>query len=340
MNPRPPFLTILRAGQIVAWLFVLGLTIRAWQTPPFADRPDWNALGIKVTEGRAYRERPGLRRTLDVYAPSVSASPLPGGRLRPAVLFLHGGSWIGGALAAVRFDANNLAVRLAREGMVVFAIDYSLARPGHPSWPGVVADLREAVRWVRRNSAEFDVDPGKIAAIGQSSGGHLAALIGTLPEERGADGVSSRVQAVVTLYAPSDLAVLAQVRQLPHDPMHTFLGDRSPASSDRAAEASPINHVSADDPPFLLIHGTDDLWVPLDQSVRMTSALALAGVPRRLITVNQARHGFETRLETPAPRDLLPDILAFLENAWNISSVAVRLSLIADSMHFVAACKR
>ena len=108
-------------------------------------------------------------------------------------------------MTAFRYDSRNAVVRLAQRGMVVFAIDYRLARPGSPSWPAVVDDLREAVRWVRRHSGEFGVDPGRIAVMGQSSGGHLASLLATLPDEPGPDGVSSRVQAVVSFYGPSDL---------------------------------------------------------------------------------------------------------------------------------------
>jgi acetyl esterase/lipase len=160
--------------------------------------------------------------------------------------------------------------------------------------------------------------------LGISAGAHLASLLGTLAEETGPDGVSSRVQAVVSFYGPSDLARLMSSRRLSHEPVRTLLGDGPSRSADLAAEASPISHVTHDDPPFLLLHGSDDRWVPLDQSIRMASTLAIVGVPHRLIVIPGARHGFGLTVEYPAHRDLLPDIVGFLENVWNISSVAAQ----------------
>ncbi len=322
---------VIKSGcKVTAWLALVLLTLWSWQAPPIASRPDWNELGISLEEGKVYRASGSRRLTLDVYRPAArgnASSP----RLRPALIVLHGGSWNGGSMTAFRDDPRKVVIRLAHQGLVVFAIDYRLARPGQPSWPSVIGDLREAVRWVRRRSSEYGVDPAKVAVMGQSSGGHLAALLGTLPEDRGPDGVSSRVQAVVGLYGPSDLPGLIRSRRLPHEPARILLGEITSAGADRAALASPIEHVTPDDPPMLLIHGSDDGWVPLDQSVRMASALAIARVPHRLIIVDGARHGFETLIESPRRRDLLPEILAFLETAWNSSSVAVRANLSGDS---------
>jgi acetyl esterase/lipase len=304
--------------HVIASLGVIALTVWAWRTPAIADRPDWGALGISLSEGRVYRTVGSRRLALDVYRPSNGSNASGSERLRPAILAIHGGSWNGGSKTAYGYDPRNIVIRLAQRGLVVFAIDYRLARPGSPTWPAVLDDLREAVRWLRRHSDEFGIDSGRIAVMGQSSGGHLASLLATLPEEKGPDGVSSRVQAVVSFYAPSDLAGLMSARHLTHEPARAFLGDAASGPSDRALEASPIEHVTPDDPPMLLIHGTDDAWVPLDQSVRVAESLSRAGVPHRLIVVNEARHGFETMLKEPMDRDLLPEILAFLESVWKM----------------------
>jgi acetyl esterase/lipase len=302
--------------QLIAWLGVIAVSVWAWRTPPIADRPDWSTFGISLDEGRVYRTVGSRRVMLDVYRPTKSSNAPGSDRLRPAVLAIHGGAWIGGSRAAYRYDTQKIVARLAERGLVVFAIDYRLATPGSSSWPSVLDDLREAVRWLRRHSGEFGIDPGRIAVMGQSSGGHLASLLAMLPEEKGPDGVSSQVQAVVSLYGPSDLPSLVSSRHLAHEPAYTFLGDASSGPSNRGAEASPIEHVSPGDPPTLLIHGADDGWVPLDQSVRMAKALDRAGVPHRLIVVAGVRHGFETLLEDPVNRDLLPEIIAFLETVW------------------------
>jgi acetyl esterase/lipase len=307
---------LLICSHFTAWIAVVALSVWAWRTPPIADEPDWNALGISRSESIVYRADGARRLRLEVYRPSQTANGRDLARLRPAVLAIHGGSWIAGSMTAFRYDAGKMAVRLAQRGFVVAAIDYQLARPHSPSWPGVIDDLREAVRWLRRHSTEYGIDPDRIAVMGQSSGGHLAAVLGTLPESRGLDGVSSRVQAIIDLYGPSDLAGLMSSRRLTHEPARSLLGDAVSRSSKLTAQASPLEQITADMPPTLLIHGDDDAWVPLDQSVRMAQALDRVGVPNKLIVIPGARHGFETALEVPVKRDLVPEIVDFLERAW------------------------
>jgi acetyl esterase/lipase len=166
--------------------------------------------------------------------------------------------------------------------------------------------------------------------MGASAGGHLAALLGTLPDgpvalegQRApapaspADAASARVQAVIDFYGPSDLAELSELRPKAGEAVALFLGGAPRDVPDRYASASPVRHVTGDDPAMLLIHGDGDLLVPLDQSRRLASALDAAGVPHRLIVVPGARHGFDLQVGS---RDLLPEILAFLESAWNVKS--------------------
>jgi dipeptidyl aminopeptidase/acylaminoacyl peptidase len=86
----------------------------------------------------------------------------------------------------------------------------------------------------------------------------------------------------------------------------------------RARAASSLEHVSRDDAPTLLVHGSDDRWVSLEQSRRMAESLSQAGVPGRLVVVEGARHGFELLVQFPETRDLLPEILAFLDSVWQV----------------------
>jgi acetyl esterase/lipase len=318
-------------SRLIVWLGVTLLTVWAAATAPTVHSPDWAAIGVSLEKDRVYRTIDSRRATLDVYRPADVMDALGSGRLRPAVIAVHGGSWIGGSKTTFRHDSQYTVIRLAQGGMCVFAIDYRLARPGSPSWPAVVEDLRAAVRWVRDHAAEFGVDPSRIVVFGQSAGGHLAALLATLPDERADDEVSSRVQAVISFYGPTDLVGLVSARRLAHDPAFTLLGNPGSSLAEGAAEASPVRHVTEDDPPMLLIHGSDDAWVPLDQSVTMATALAKAGVPHRLIVVEGARHGFESFVGGPKRRDLLPEIFAFLESVWNISTVAAAPNSCCDN---------
>src|SRR5208283_1876477 len=115
-----------------------------------------------------------------------------------------------------------------------------------------------------------------------------------------------------------DLADLVTVRHLSNDPAWQLLGQDPPHWLARARTASPLEHVSRDDSPTLLIHGTDDRWVPLEQSQRMAESLSQAGVLNRLIVVPGARHGFELPVRFPETRDLLPEILVFLDSVWQV----------------------
>jgi acetyl esterase/lipase len=304
--------------RVLAWgalLAATGLLVRAEVERPRVPE------GVVAYTDLVYRRDGDRRMRLDVYEPT--GPPPPGGR--PAVLAIHGGGWRGGSKAAY----GRMAAALAQRGYVVAAVDYTLSRPGRPSWPTNLEDIRAAVRWLRLHAADYGVDPGRIAAMGASAGGHLAALLGTLPDgpidgagqrapaplSASPDVVSARVQAVIDFYGPSDLAAMADLRQKAEGAVTLFLGGTPGDVPDRYEAASPIRHVTPDDPPMLLIHGDDDLLVPLGQSQSLASALDAAGVPHRLIVVPGARHGFDFQVGS---LDLLPEILAFLESGWNV----------------------
>jgi acetyl esterase/lipase len=253
---------------------------------------------------------------LDIYSPPIQDHPSSDQSRYSAVLAIHGGSWIGGSKA----EYGPRVARLARHGYVVFVADYRLARSGLPSWPEALDDLREAVRWIRIHADEYHVDPERIVALGSSAGGHLAALLGTFPPPAQPSGASCRVRAVVNFYGPSDLVALAEGRDLANDPVRLLAGAASAGVRARLREASPIIHVTGDDAPMLLIHGSDDRWVPPEQSRWMAESLARAGVKHQLLLVPGARHGFELVVGAPEKRDLLPEILAFLEKMWHYPS--------------------
>ncbi len=298
----------------LGWVSVVGLSARLWFHDPLLTAQTAGREHQSILRNRVYRMTAFGTAKLDVYLPPNRTVLAGGSGLHLGVLAIHGGSWIGGSKSAY---GPQLA-RLARHGYVVFAADYQLARPGKPSWPGALEDLREAVRWIRRHADEFLVDPDRLVAFGSGSGAHLALLLGTFPPDHEPGGISSRVQAVVSMYGPADLADLVTGRHLSNDPARQFLGQDLPDWLARAGAASPLEHVSPDDSPTLLVHGSDDRWVPLEQSQRMAESLAQAGVLDRLIVVPGARHGFELLVEFPETRDLLPEILAFLDSVWQV----------------------
>jgi acetyl esterase/lipase len=306
------------------WVALTAVTAWVWVISDRAFRRAEVPSSVVLSKDVAYRVIDGRRLSLDVYLPPGGAGPALPGPARPAILAIHGGSWIGGSKRLFRPSPRNThptAIRMAESGFVVIAADYRLARAGAPGWPAALDDLREAVRWARRHADELRIDPNRIAALGQSAGGHLAALLGTSADE------GSRVQAIVNFYGPSDLErlPLERVRLLPHEPVHVFLGLAATDPSGKARDASPVQHVRGDTAPMLLIHGTRDLWVPIEQSEELAKTLDAAGVLHQLIRIEGARHGFEAEVndpevQDPRHRDLLPRIFAFLQSVWNAHS--------------------
>jgi len=302
---------------VLAWAGLVGVTgLLVHAEVQRADIPE----GVEASLDIVYRRAGDREAKLDVYVPTAEAPP--GGR--PAILAIHGGGWRGGS----KTDFGRMAARLTRHDYVVVSVEYLLSKPGSPSWPANFEDVREAVRWVRRHADGYGIDPDRIVAMGASAGGHLSALLGTypdgpvaaagLPSPRGgmpanSKAVSARVQAVIDLYGPTDLRGLIESRKQTGGPLHLFLGGGPDRFPGRFEAASPVRHVSSDDPPMLFIHGADDPLVPVAQSEALASALNAAGVPNHLIVIEGARHGFDLKV---GGRDLVPEVIAFLDAAW------------------------
>jgi acetyl esterase/lipase len=251
----------------------------------------------RVLLGVPFAAIPGVRPLeFDLYLPPESSEP------RPVVVFLHGGGWRLGsrhaAGPAYRGVSPTPFERLAQAGIGVASVDYRLS--GEATWPAQLHDAKAAVRFLRARAAELGIDPARIAAWGESAGGHLAELLGltgddaALEGEVGIVGTSSRVSAVVAWYAPSDLVgFAADALADPADATTReaqLLGAAPSTVPGRAAQASPVTHVSADAPPFLLLHGAADRFVPCVQSERLYTALLEAGVEVEFDVYEDADH--------------------------------------------------
>ncbi len=213
------------------------------------------------------------------------ARPRRGTGLFPAVLVLHGGGWTAGS----RKYCRPVILELARHGHVAVAASYRLA-PRH-RFPAQLHDARCAVRWLRAHAARHRIDPQRIAALGFSSGGHLACLLGTASNLEGDGcqaGHSSRVQLVVAYYPVTDLASLDK-GYLHTLVLKNLLGRVTPET---CAEASPMTHACRRCPPTLLLHGTADWVVPPSQSRDFAKKLRTVGAAVELHLLDGAGHGF------------------------------------------------
>lgn len=200
-----------------------------------------------------------------------------------AVLVIHGGGWEGGD----RDDMDSFCERLAEHGYVAVTVDYRDA-PAY-TFPAQLHDIQQAVRWLRNKAESLRVEPDRIGVLGYSAGGHLAALLGSVGEGDPLDvphgGADTRVRAVVSGAGPTDLRKYEGGDLVPQ-----FIGGSQEQMPDAFALASPITHVSANDPPMFFYHGTFDTLVPSDHSEDMKKALDAAGVPAELYLLSGLGH--------------------------------------------------
>lgn len=206
----------------------------------------------------------GVALKMDIYYPEAADEAVP------AIISVHGGAWIYGD----KSGGTEVTVipELVARGYLVAAVNYRLS-PEH-EFPAHIEDVKCAVRHLRANAAEYGIDSSRIGAFGHSAGGHLVALLGTSDPSSGLEGScgysdqSSRVQAVADLSGPADLAILLSdvdfvlyIEQIFDTKAEEVFGTRDP-NSEIISKASPITHVTNDDPPFLIVHGDEDVLVP------------------------------------------------------------------------------
>ena len=229
--------------------------------------------GEKISRKLLFASPQGHNLYLDLYVPT-------GSRPAPVVVWIFGGSWKYGS------NGYHLNLRdLTSSGVAVASIQYRLSQTA--KYPAQLDDCRAAVQWLRSNGARYGIDPTQIGLSGESAGGHLAALLGTV------EG-APRIRAVCVLYPPTNLVTLGRQYEKPSKPsdIDKLLGGRIEAKLALAKEASPVTHVSASSPPFLIFHGADDKLVPLEQSEELQRRLRQSGVESRLVVVPGKGHWF------------------------------------------------
>ncbi|MFZ1179321.1 MAG: alpha/beta hydrolase [Mycobacterium sp.] len=192
----------------------------------------------------------------------------------PVLFQIPGGAWTTGNK---RGQAHPLMSHLAELGWICVAINYR--HSPRNTWPDHIIDVKRALAWVKAHIAEYGGDPDFIAITGGSAGGHLSALAAVTPNDPqfqpGFENADTRVQAAVPFYGVYDftrfddamhpmmpgLLAKAVVKQRPSKNLQPYIS------------ASPVNHVSADAPPFFVLHGRNDSLVPVEQARAFVAAL-------------------------------------------------------------------
>ncbi|MBD3418879.1 MAG: alpha/beta hydrolase fold domain-containing protein [Chitinivibrionales bacterium] len=226
-----------------------------------------------------YGNPQGFELRGNLYSPAAASVALP------AIVCIHGGGFTQGSKDDTTVNA--VAEVLIRHNFVCFAIDYRLAPDAR--FPAAIEDCMCAVRFLRANAAKLGIRKDFIGAWGASAGGYLAAMLGTTGKQRvfrnsgGWSHESSEVTAVCDWFGPTDFSQLTIYsssidRNLPDAPEAQFLGCPINQNLRLVQRANPIAYVNASNPPFLIIHGDQDTFVPLHQSRILAAALSKAGV--------------------------------------------------------------
>lgn len=250
--------------------------------------------GVKRIPDLDYSGNENPRQMLDLYLPEAASKD---GAKLPLVCWIHGGGWQNGAKDRARFIED-----LVKSGKFAGAsIGYRLT--DEAQWPSQIHDCKAAIRWLKANADKYGYDAEKIAVWGSSAGGHLVAMLGVAHDIENLEGTlgehldqTSEVACVVDYYGPAELLKMnEQGSSMDHDaaksPESKLVGGPQQETRDVAKDASPITHVTKDDEPILIVHGTKDPLVPYQQSVEFKKNLDAAGVPAIFVTVEDAGHG-------------------------------------------------
>ena len=250
---------------------------------------------IEVEQDIEYRSVDGQSLQLNIARPQEPGGP------RPCLVWIHGGGWAEGG----REEFQESIEESARRGFVAATISYRLTDAtqetpaGKNPFPAQIHDCKAAIRWLRSNAEKYHIDPDHIGVIGTSAGGHLSLLVGLTDAKDGLEGTagddapSSRVQAVVNLFGPTDL-----VSQYEGSPdvrflIEAFCGGTPQSAAKQCKQASPITYLTKDDPPILTFHGTTDELVPVQQAKLLAKRCSTVGVPHTLVIFDGQGHGFD-----------------------------------------------
>ena len=265
-------------------LFPTVVTVIAWMTCAAISAAD-----TTITRDIEYARVGDVSLKLDLYVPSGAVKS-------PVIVYVHGGAWRAGSKEDMPLEG------LVKQGFAVASVDYRLSTDA--KFPAMMHDIKAAIRFVRAKGKDHGLaDTSRIAVVGSSAGGHLAALVGVtngVKELEGTVGTdpkaSSDVQAIISIFGGSNLqTILAQSTPggliIREPALEALLGGLPDKKPELARLGSPVTHVDASDPPLLLIHGDADPQMPYEQSLELKAAYGKAGLKVQLITIPGGKHG-------------------------------------------------
>lgn len=280
--------------KVMLWMCLL-LVIGA--TPP--RKASAEPVPCTVVDDVVYGHKDGLALTLDVVTPLENAKGL-------GIVLVASGSWRSAKSDVPEQNTKRLEGEHWTQGLLKGGYTLFIARHGSgPRYrvPEMIEDIRRSVRFVRRHATEYGVDPDHLGITSGSSGGHLSLMVGLTgddgqPEAEDAlQQVSSRVQAVVAWFPPTDMINWSKpngyktIEAIRPKLFAEMFGDVTDIET-KLKSVSPIYFVSSDDPPLLLIHGDKDLTVPLQQSEVLRDKYQEASLPVQLVVHPGGGHSY------------------------------------------------
>ena len=268
-------------------LFVASLSAQESIKAEKSDQPQDSAketeLKFEKRGAVVYQETDDYKLTCDFYVPKTKG-PFP------TILAVHGGGWRFGS--KIQWTAH--AWKMAPKGYVVVAINYRKS-PKH-KFPAQIHDLKQAVRFIRKNASKYKIDPDRIGAFGYSAGGHLVSLLGTTDKNdklegdvpKGFEGISTRVRCVVAGGAPCEFDWLGEDSKV----LSYFIGDNKTIRNHRNdfERAYPTTYITKDDPPFYFYHDKNDLIVPIKAARVMHEKLQTAKLSSKFVEYDRFGH--------------------------------------------------
>jgi acetyl esterase/lipase len=259
-------------------------------------------------------DREGRKRWHDVaFATPVGFRPLmldltlpKGDGPFPLVVFIHGGAWLSGHphVSSPTYRKLDYVHQMLNAGFAVSCISYRFSSEG--KFPMQLHDCKAAIRFLRNRAEIFNIDSARLAAMGDSAGGHLASMVGLTNNLIGLEGTvgdkhgSSAVNAVVNWFGPAEFLTMESQsigrelgsKDAPDSAESRLLGATVQENRALAIAASPVTYVNGDAPPFLIQHGTADRLVAYQQSQILADALKEAGCDVTLNLIEGADHCF------------------------------------------------
>lgn len=258
----------------------------------------------------AYNSDTLKKHLLDIYLPAENKGKIP------LLVFIHGGGWISNDKYADMGYMTNTIAEILNSNIAIASIDYRFATQA--PFPAILQDCNKAVAYLYDNANKYNLDKTRIALMGFSAGGHLAALMGTSQNNK----VNSLYfpksyrpliyKAVVDFYGPTDL-ILLPGNEDAKSPEGILIGAAPLERPDLAKAASPIVYIDKDDPPFLIFHGEKDNIVSNKQSKLFSAWLHYYGVKNDLTIVPNAPH-FGKMYDVPEIKD---KVIGFLKQHLN-----------------------